>query len=50
VTGPHVLLGRAKGGKKEESARAAVFVFLFQKCGIVVVFVYFNRIFVELQK
>jgi hypothetical protein len=42
--------GLSEGGKKEESARAAIFVFLFQKSEIVVVFVYFNRIFVELQK
>jgi hypothetical protein len=43
-----VLLGR--GEEKGKSARVADFVFLFQKCEIVIVFVYFSKIFVKLQK
>jgi hypothetical protein len=36
--------------EEREAVRVAIFVFLFPKCKTVLVFVYFNGIFVELQK
>jgi hypothetical protein len=39
-----------QGKKRRESARIADFVFPFSKGEIVIVFIYFNRIFLELQK
>jgi hypothetical protein len=44
--------GWAERGKEKESPARVTdfFVFLFQKCEIVLVFVYFSGIFVKLQK
>jgi hypothetical protein len=47
VCGLCVWLGRTK---RREAACVANFVFLFKKCEIVIVFVYFSKIFKNLQK
>jgi hypothetical protein len=45
----HVRLGRARG-EGIAGPCLPIFVFLLKKCEIVIVFVYFSGIFVELQK